>query len=358
MILPKSIKNQIRNAILLGLTACCLSSCSLFKEELAECPVTELPKVNISFSYTMNMDGRDKFPESVHCLDVYVFKKDGEIVYYNFEEDNEKIKGGDLSYDLSLQPGEYEAVVYGGMNCTASSFDKIFSEEEGLTADILEVELNSSYYTDEDSGYPEDDDIDFESLELHDHFYGNAEFDVKEEENDPVVVDLYKNTNTINIYLVNEDSSDISVEDFRYYIIDDNNSFNNLNNLNETGTIIYRPYLKQDVITPGTENIPAAEASFKVSKLSIRRQPSLVVINNEKGNQSPIIDHLPLLDKILAAKEAYPSASNMDDQEFLYREDTWDIICTLDTVKNTWLSLIVRVGDWVVRYDNFEAGSQ
>lgn len=354
----------IRNSVLASLGIMFLTGCHAFKDDLPNCPK---PMAEIKFSYTMNMALEDRFAESVHCIDLYVFrvvdnanaetKADGKTTQFvaeYHEDNNDVIRTGKLTVTMELAPGDYQAVVYGGMSCSQSSFDKLFTENENLTVDDLQVALNTNYYFDDtdETGDPTDDDIDRSALELHDHFFGIASFSVYEQTTTPVTIDVMKNTNTIHVKLKNDDGSAIDPEEFRMYIVDDNNFLDSDNEIFETGAIAYRPYFK-DFETPG--ELSTMKASFNVSKLHKENDPRLIVLSKTRIDKQLMIDQ-HLMSGILAAKDAFGTlGSQMDDQEFLDRNDEWEFTFTIDTVKNTWLSLTIKVNDWEVRFDNFEA---
>ena len=367
MLINSSRLNLIRNTALASVGLVLLSGCHAFKDDLPKCPE---PMANISFSYTMNMDYQDYFASSVHCLDLYVFKvidseaRDGNastvLVEKRHQENNDVIKTGNLSFNIPLVPGKYQAVVYGGMNCTESSFDKIFAEnDKNLSIDDLYVAMSTKFYYDNspETGDPEEDGIDHSALELHDHFYGISNvFDVLEQTTTPIKIDMMKNTNIINFYIVDKDKYDLEAHDYRMYIIDDNNEMGPDNLLIDSDDIVYRPYIKENTVSPKDATCPAIQSSFSVSKLSTRRTPKFAVVNKVLGNDRPLLVMNDLLDKLLAAKDSFPGASSMDDQEFLNRNDEWTIITEMDIAKQTWVSITVKVRDWEVRYDNIEAG--
>ena len=350
----------IRNAVLASFGALALSSCHAFHDDLPECPK---PMAEIKFTYTQNMDFEDQFKESVHCLDLYIFKVlDGTkaegattSLVKTYHNEN-RMADGTVSQTMELEPGNYQAVVYGGMNCSQSSFafKNLFSENPSVSVEDLEVALQSQFYFDEtdETGDPEEDGIDHSALELHNHFYGTGNFTVTDMQTTPVVIDMMRNTNTINLYIVDKDAYDLEAHDYRMYIIDDNNEMGPDNLLIDSDDIVYRPYIKENTnVTYNNKNYPGIQTSFTVSKLSTRRSPKIAIINKSIGNEKPMLytDLLPLL---LAIKEKDPVGKTLDTQDYLNRENEWTITCEIDVAKNTWVSITIKVKDWEVRYDN------
>lgn len=355
-----NFKNSLYIALVTCLSALSLGSCNLLYDDLQPCPEKEVPRAQINFTFTQNMEFEDQFADKVHCIDLYIFKHGGTIVYQHHQEsDNESTRSVDNMHTLELEPGFYDAVVYGGMFCTQSSFQLVYTGDNDLTLNDLEVALDKSYYFDasEETGDPSDHLEDHSTLEIHDHFYGIKEnFLVEEEGDTSITIDLERNTNRINVKLFYADNSAIDVNDYRLYIIDDNNSFDTNNDLTESGLIAYRPYSKTNLTENGK---PMAEADFTVSKLYKNNKdqfgritPELVVVDKNTGEY--VVDYEDLMPYLLAAKDAYSNATGMSDEEFLRRNYEWNIEVKLGVTKNTWLSIIIKVDDWEVRFDNIE----
>ena len=333
-----------------GLAVFGLSSCNSLYDDLQPC---EPPAASINLTFTMNMDFQDLFNRDVHCVDLYVFKKGGTLAGEYHAENTKSTRAVASTIYLQLEPGVYEAVVYGGMSCSLSSFDKLFAENSSLTKKDLEVALNTSFYFDnsDETGDPQEHLADHSALQIHDHFYGSIdEFSIGEIGSTPVTIDLTRNTNVIYVNMKNKDNTDIDINDYRVYIVDDNNTMDDTNDLTQSGLIAYRPYDKTNFVD--SNNIPWAKSSFTVSRLHTSNDPELVVINKEIGDSKPTLSGLNLMPYIMEAKAQL--APSMDDQEFLDRQYEWTVDVTLDVVNSTWVSITVKVNDWEVRFDNIE----
>lgn len=354
----------IRSVFLAPLAVVLLTGCNSLYDKLQPCPPEkEAPMTQITLTFTQNMEFEDQFDGKVHCIDLYLFAHGGRLVYEHHQEseDTESTRAVDNTVTLELEPGYYDAVVYGGMFCTQSSFQLAYDVDKEIKLQDLEVALDKSFYFDnsEETGDPSEHIDDHSVLQMHDYFFGSKlNFYVGEEGLSSFTIDLERNTNLINVALYNSDNSAIDVNDYRLYIIDDNNTFNSSNDLTESGLIAYRPFSKENIEENG---IPKATSSFTVSKLYKNStdkfgdiSPQLVVIDKEKGETEPVVDHEDLMPFLLAAKDAYSQASGMSDDEFLRRNYEWNIEIKLDVEKSTWMSVIIRVNDWEVRFDNIE----
>lgn len=339
-----------------------LSSCDSLYDKLQPCPEVEPPMARINLTFTQNMEFEDLFGDQVHCIDLYLFNHGGNLVYEHHQESETKsTRSVDNQISLSLEPGYYDIMVYGGMFCTQSSFKMAYDINEDIRIKDLEVTLDQSFYFDDsdDTGDATEHIDDHSVLEMHDYFFGSQEnFYVDESGLTTLTIDLERNTNRINVKLYNSDNSNIDVNDYRLYIIDDNNTFNSQNELTESGLIAYRPYSKENI---EEDNIPKASSSFTVSKLYKNDSyqfgeitPQLVVIDKEIGEESPVVDHQDLMPYLLAAKDAYSNGTSMTDDEFLRRNYEWTIELVIDKENNSWISLTVKIDDWEVRFNNAE----
>lgn len=355
----------IRNGVLTALCALSMVSCSMFHDNLPPCP--EKPATVLTFSYKYNLLNADAFASQVHCVDVYVFDEEGKFVIDHHEENNDLIKTGTFSVSLQLEPGGYQAIVYGGTACSEASFEKLFEVNPSLTIEDLEVAMKNSFYYDEseDTGNLDDDlddpdnDLDRANLKLHDYFFGTTSFRVSEDMGSgvqPVEVPMMRNTNTIQVSLQNISGEPIDVSDFHFTISDDNNTFDNGNNLTTSGEISYRPFSKINKSTGLTEDgenvINVAVAHFTVSRIVIDKPttPMLKVDNAEGEN----VINLPIVNYMMLFKNEY--YSDMDDQEYLDRENNWKFIFFLDDSKGgSWITTRIVVNDWEVREDIVES---
>lgn len=348
----------IRNTALAGLCMVGLSSCNFFYDNLPEC---EPSAVQINFTYTVNLDHQDKFDESVHCVDLYIFKvtndtkADGEhTTLVDTYHNPDRLNSGDVSVYRQLEPGVYKAVVYGGMNCSQSSFafKQLFQDDDDISVEDLQVALEKNLYFDDtnETGDANEDGIDHSALELHDHFWGQSEnFVVNETGSTPIVIDVMKNTNVIDIYIVDTEKNELEAHDYRMYILDDNNEMGSDNMLTTSGDIKYRPYIKENSVNPNDATWPAIQTSFYVSKLSVRRTPEFQVINKVLGDNDPIFTDGGLLNKLLG--DLVGSTPEIK-QDFLNRADKYTVTYVVDFKKRTWVSVTIEVDGWVTKYDN------
>lgn len=101
------LHHTIRN-LLLAAMAFGATSCEWVKDDLPECPPTEL---RIGFKYDYHMFGGDVFYEHVGALYVYLFDRDDKFLSLYTETDSEVL--GERGYEMvlnDLEPDRYRLV--------------------------------------------------------------------------------------------------------------------------------------------------------------------------------------------------------------------------------------------------------
>lgn len=349
----------IRNLAVCSLSLMAMSSCTMFNDNLSPCPD---PVTELSFKYDYNMDMTDKFADEVHCLDLYLFDESGKIVTTHHEESNDAIKNKGFKISKNLLPGKYTAVVFGGTSCQDASFDKKFSENENLTVTDLKVDMKNAYYYVYDQStayntgglYSELTEAEHRNLELHNLYYGSAVFEVPEDEDVTVVppINMQRDTNTILVNIINENGKALNRNDCHLILKDDNNTFDYKNDLQQTGIIYYRPYLKND-----QDKLNALNAQFTISRLISANKPQLILkasddIEADKVKPGENIENHALIVDVLAKIREYKekqeeTVKSMPEQEYLDRENKWLIEITIPD-DASWLDAKVEVKNWDV----------
>lgn len=329
-----------------------ISGCSVFDESEKCAPesIIEIPQVEFHFTYFKNMAYADGFSRNVHCLGAYIFDSEEKLVLSLTEPDEQKLTLPDYRMKTELPAGEYTVVAYGGMECEDADFEHIPQfKETGMLSD-LKVELKM-------------DDQGTVSRELHKHFYGKEKFIVEESGAAKVSVDLMRNTNDIQVALMHISQSAIDHNDFLFEIIDDNNSLDEYNRLNKTGEITYLPHNVftrtadiQETSEPGFDSLAeasqgiAAVASFSVSKLETGSNPLLRVNRADTGETVFKVSLFSYLYLFMTEREGIDNEAAI--QDYLDRENRWQLLFFLDDQTGSWIDQCFQVQDWFVRREN------
>lgn len=333
----------------LGLT---LTSCGYVNESLPECP--EPSALELQFTHFKNMAYADGFQRNVHCLGVYIFDENEKLVKVMSEPDDTYLVDPDYKMYTEMPAGKYTVLAYGGMECNESDFYHTFnSNKTDLTMNdfFVELKLDSENHV---------------GHSLHKQFYGRQDVVVNETGTTHAVVDMMRNTNDIQVALMHISMTEINADDFVFELVDDNNSINPHNQLIETGEILYTPWrqrtqmadLSPDFGSKAGEDEDnnyqgiAAMATFSVSKLETSRHPTLRVSRADDGTEVFKVDLSGYLKMFMAEHEGINGTESL--QDYLDRENHWQLMFFLDDQTDVWLNTYIQIQDWFTRINGMD----
>lgn len=350
-ILPLNIRKAIHRAAL-SLSILCslsLSSCdnAIYDDE-GDCD----PHYKVSFRYDMNMKWADAFPHEVEAVTLYLIDANGNVVWQR-TEDGEPLMHEGYTMDVDVAPGTYSLLAWAG-DMDQQSFDMGpagRSGKEELTARLIrEYDANGKA-------------VSKEALARLYHGYV-ADVTFPETEGDHVVatVNLTKNTNYIKVVLQQVGGRPLDMNDIEVTITDDNGMMEWDNSLRHEEVITYRPWYVTPIaasISPddpdgaelGTANTyTGMMAEFTTARLTVGHKDSayLTVRNLATGET---IFSIKLIDYLLMVKGNYNR--ELDDQEYLDRQDVYDLVFFLDE-DHTWIGTTIFINSWKVVRNNID----
>lgn len=317
------------------------------------------PHYKVRFRFDMNMLYADAFPSQVGEVDLYVFDRDGNIVWKGHEEGPALAMEG-YTMDLPLQPGNYDFVAWCRKRRDNASDFKMENERGPATPIDLRMKMARAY-----------DEIDaaHSSTDLNALFHGsltNVELPDTWGEH-TVTVPLTKDTNSIRIMLVHLSGKKIHKEDFTIKISDTNGYLDSDNTILADEPIEYRTWamtegVAQTVIPGGGETrgvssldnptrapitaVHSLIGEMTTSRLQTCQTPMLTVIRN--ADQEKIIE-IPLIDYFLMVKGEYHRP--MEDNEYLDRQDDYTMTFFL-LEDGSWYKSVVDILSWRVVLQN------
>ena len=310
-----------------------LISCDRLREDLRECD----RGARIRFVYDYNMEFANAFPSQVDCLTVLFYDEEGHYVTTRTNMTSD-LQDENWRMVVDLDPGTYNIIAYGGMECENSSFS-FTSIPSNIQMQDIEVELKPSCLTSPDG------------TELHDLFYGRADISIEDADMTyrDVTVYMMKDTNNLRILLQNVDGTPIDEADFDFKITDDNTLMAWNNDVIPTQTVDYLPWAHGTSAVgerpEDGEDVTVAYAEFSFPRLVTNNSPRLIITRKTDGQKVidiPLINYLALL-----KSEKYAS---MSTQEFLDRESRWKMLFFLQG--GIWLDTVIEINDWIVRINN------
>ena len=341
----KLLDNILSRILLVSMAAVALTSCDgMIYDDEGDCA----PYYKVKFRYDMNMKFADAFPNEVNSVTLYaVDAATGRVVWQNHES-GERLKADGYEMDLPVDPGKYHLMAWCGDGHRTS-----FTVNDATHIDDLHCRLNRDY----DSRAGENNGA-ISTTDLGRLYHGR--------ENDQVMpteqgthyynINLTKNTNVIRVILQQLTGEKLDKDAFDFEITDVNGHLESDNSLRDDELITYRPWHVDNAVSnviydagSDPDDKRAVLAELTVSRLMLDGDPRLTVRKRATGE--PIIFSIPLKPYCLAFKGDH--YSDMDDQEFLDREDSYNMVFFLDEGMR-WMNTYIYINSFKVVLQNAE----
>lgn len=302
-------------------------------------------KYRIEFEYERNMEFADAFASKVSSVALYVFDESGVLVE-QMSESGEALAADDYAMMLELEPAEYDLLAWCGVD--GKSFTVPTATVGQTTLDQMLCTMSRK--SDAAGSYVDED--------LSALFHGLKRINYTDEPGvHTEVLSLTKNTNNFRIILQQTWSEGsaaegVDVSKFDFAIIDDNGKMNYDNSVMEDEQITYRPWdiTTGDVdvdtdISTRANMVTVSVAELTTARLMTDHRPILVVTKKETGEK---VLSVPIVDYALLVKGNYNR--NMDDQEYLDRQDEYNM--TFFVHDGKWVSSQIIINSWRVVLNN------
>lgn len=321
--------------LMLGVLLVAGTSCERLYESEGDCN----PYYYLRFVYDKTLPPSDAFSKQVESVDVYVFDANGTFVKH-YADKGEAL--GEIGYriPLDLEPGDYQFVAWCGLDGNEGHFavPESIARPEDLTC-----KMARKYGP---------DGLAYSDYDLHPLFHGKVTATLPDTQGEHVVtVFLMKDINYISLSL-NHMSGALDPERFEVTMEDCNGFMAYDNSLLDDEQIEYRPWSQRGgVLDVETSDTTMGEAGFLVTEFVVARMMKdhdvrISILDKETGN---IVFSIPLVKWALQLRSAH--YSNMDEQEYLDREDTYNLMVFLqDDEKNpsNWASASIVINGWKI----------
>lgn len=321
--------------MLLALSACipAMQGCdSAIYDGEGDCSVN----YRVRFRYDYNMKFADAFAHEVNTVTLYLLDKDGRVVK-RYTEQGEALAKDGYAMDVSVEPGTYSLLAWAGTADKGS-----FSVPSTTVGTELGCTLLRQHSADGAAFVDADLDRLFHGY-LPNQTFGETEGTYT------YTVPLVKNTNNVRVVLQHLSGEAVDKDKFTFAITDNNGSMGWDNALLPDEQITYYAWHTQsgqagvDLQGEGAEAaFSAAIAELTVPRLMKNQQTRFTVTNRETGKT---VFSIPLIDYALLVKGFYNS--DMDDQEFLDRQDEYSMVFFLDK-GDRWLDTYIYINSWKV----------
>ncbi len=331
--------------VLQAVVAACmvLVSCDrIIYDYEGDCEVTYLVK----FRYDYNLKFADAFAHEVETVTLYLLDQEGTVVWQGTES-GEKLAAEDYAMEVDVVPGTYDMLAWCG---TADKGSFIIPE----STDSRELTCTLDRKHDESGAAYKDEDLD----RLFHGFVDDVVFEDYSEYGGTYTytVPLVKDTNHFVIILQHLSYEPINPDSFTFSIVDSNGSMDWDNSLKPDEEITYYAWhtemasANMDLKPKSGTELGAAVAEITIPRLVVGQKPRLVITDNAKGKD---VVNIPLIDFALMVKGHYNK--DMDNQEYLDRQDEWQMVFFLDE-GNRWVSTRINILSWNIVLSNTTLG--
>lgn len=338
----------VMTVLAVGLTACD----SFIYDYEGDCD----PHYKVRFRFDWNLHYADAFPREVNAVTLYIVDPATGNIVWQKSESGDALKADGYLMDVEgLAPGTYNLMAWcgegvgphftvpAGNRHTDLTCTLIRAHEDGHPGGVIRNDIKRLYHGRvDDQVFTEDEGT---------HIY---------------TVPLIKNTNEVNVVLQHLSGEPVDKDDFTFTITAANGSMDWDNTLREDETITYYAHktlsgtagivwpqgpddesVERKSRAPLTQ-MSACVASHTISRLTKEQQKDvLVTVYNKKGEK---VLSIPLIDYALLVKGSY---ADMDDQEYLDRQDKYDLVFFLDE-GDRWMNAYIYINSWKLVLQDIE----
>lgn len=334
------IRSYVRKWTRLSAVCACMSALhacdSVIYDGEGDCSVN----YRVRFRYDYNMKYADAFAHEVNTVTLYLLDKGGNIVWRRTEQ-GEALASGEYAMTVDVEPGEYDLLAWCGTGDKGS-----FTVPQAALGTGLTCTLNRRHDAEGAAFVGEDLDRLFHGW-LPAQTFGGAEGTYT------YTVPLVKNTNNVRVVLQHLSGEPVDKDKFVFAIHDDNGSMDWDNTLMPDEPVTYYAWhtdageagvdtREQGVNAASRAAFSAAIAELTVPRLVKGQQARLTVTDRETGET---VFSIPLIDYALLVKGFYNR--DMDDQEYLDRQDEYDMVFFLDE-GDRWIDAYIYINSWKV----------
>lgn len=308
-----------------------MAACDGIYEDEGDCSV----HYHVKFRYDMNMKFADAFAHEVNSVTLYVLDERNNVVWQGSGQ-GEALAKDDYAMEVDVEPGNYSLLAWCGLAGGDSFAVPVSSHREGLTCTLeREHAADGTAYVKED-------------LNRLYHGYLEEQTFSSEEGTHTFVVPLVKNTNNIRVVLQHLSGEPVDKDKFTFSITDENGLMNWDNKLLSDEPVTYYAWHTKagtaeidDIDSRAVSSFSAVVAELTTARLMKENAPRLKVTNDE----GETVFSIPLIDYALLVKGEYNR--QMDDQEYLDRQDEYNMVFFLDE-GDRWMDAYIYINSWKV----------
>lgn len=327
-----SFMKYIYLSAVMGCILLCTSCDGVIYDNEGDCSVN----YRVEFKYDYNMKFADAFAHEVEYVTLYLIDSDGNVAWKRTES-GEALAADGYTMTVDAAPGTYDMLAWCGTAGNGS-----FAVADGSVATELQCRLNCSH----DAGGRAIVDTEVDRLF---HGYLPAQTLVDTEGTYTFTMPLVKDTNSVRVVLQHLSGEPVEADDFLFCITAANGSLDWDNSLLPDEALCYHAWHTETGFADFDDSrstFSAAIAEFTVSRLVPGLDARLTVSNRDIGE---VVLSIPLVEFLVMVKGFYNR--EMDDAEFLDRQDSYDLTFFLDE-RDRWISSFIYINSWKVVLQN------
>lgn len=325
---------------LLCLVAVCtfslLSACSAINEDLQPCP----RGIRLKLYYDYNMKFADALPAEVKSVSVFIFDPETGAAIDQVHVPVGNVREHEFEVNLDHLPlGKYDFLVW----CYGDTQEHFTVKPN---KELEDLRIHHSCLMSEDA-----DNAGHQSQDIGRLYHGLLEnVDCSEDE---VIytfdVPLIKNTNTVRLVLQHLNGEYLDPSKFDISLESDNGHMDHDNTLIDWHNRIYHPWEVRSGTTDmgnyvedtrAITSMSALVAEHTIGRIVPEKGVRLRVKNTDTGED---IINIPFVDYALLVKGNYNR--KMDDQEYLDRQDEYNMVFFLDNGLR-WMNQYIYINSW------------
>lgn len=298
----------------------------------------------VEYVFDMNMQFVDAFSEKVQSVDLWVFTPGGNLVG-KYHEEGPALRAAGYRMELTeLGAGSYELIAWCGLGDNRGYFTV---PGLGQTGQRHQVVCTLGTKSDAEHGNYQDENL--TAL-----YHGRKPEAVYTEAQEDQVHTIYltKNTNNINLTLQHKEGLEFAKDRFEVRMHDENGTMLYDNSVPEGTEIEYRPYrttlgrVRSEGASSGSTMGNYLQVELSTARLLKDHNPLITVTDTETGKT---IFSIPLVKWALKLRSS--NYGTMEEQEYLDREDNYNLMLWLDNDDQGWFGVEIDIKDWHVIED-------
>lgn len=314
------------------------------------------PHHKVRFVYDYNLKYADAFPNEVKQITLYLLDPETLRVVWARRDASPAVSAPGYMMDVDIAPGNYRMVAWGGEGIgpdfTVDHTDPAISG----ASSPLQCHFSNSESTISEDG------LQNTSRPLGDLYNGYVSIENFSDSQGVHIhtVRMVKDTNDIHVILQNVNGKSVDPDDFDITIQAGNGHLDYDNSpLAGFRRMAYHPWYKNSVAagvempdgsidfnTRSEQKVRAALADLRTSRL-LTGDGQTLTVSRKDGSK---VLSIPLTDYCTMVKGKF---RQMDDQEYLDRQDDYSMVFFLDD-GNEWIDSYIYINSWRIVLDNVD----